>query len=191
MRDSLPTGQPDAKSSVTSPGITADRGKNSYTATITPRTLASDSLRQSAPGTTGEEKPKTSPARRHIPLRKKIEYAAGGCVALAILFLLLPAKWVNRAEPPAAIETDPDPETQPEDPEPAPDPAVLRAKTAAEWVEASVITGVRPTRIMINGKVCKLDEPIPPFQLRWIGATPGGLTFRGPDEAEYRRDLAK
>ena len=124
-----------------------------------------------------------TPFERRKRNRRVLTVLAYCVVAAALGFLFLPSGWVNPAPPAAppaediaAVESAREQQAKPQ------------ARTAAEWVGLATIGGVRPNRIVLNGKAYAPDTPIPPFNVRWMAREEGRLIFKGPDGAEYYRN---
>jgi hypothetical protein len=193
MRDT-PSTLPEPKAAPDSADKNGGRGKTSYIATITPRALASDTLApfpiaKPAPepepvSITKEQAPSGHGRRRLI----RIEFVIGVIAVLGVGFLLVPKKVVKHIVPTTTSgATDLDDEDFGPGAVGENSPTAPLARTAEEWVKTASITGVRKTRILINGKVHKLNEPIPPFRVVWTGSEAGTLTFRSVGGSEYFR----
>jgi hypothetical protein len=138
----------------------------------------------------------TPPARPRLGLL----LGAGTLALLAIGFLMLPKSWVSDDErrPPLAApaqnvtidETGAGvPETSPALSNPV---QVMRFKAANAdaWVSGVPIGAVRAKLILIDGRIHKLGEPIPPFNLRWQGRdAQDRIVFEGPDGVVRTRVL--
>lgn len=80
---------------------------------------------------------------------------------------------------------------EPAEPVAPPAPPVAPPQNAEEWVARVRISGVRATRLIADGNIYQLDQPIPPFQVRWKGKTPTELIFADANGVEIRRPYAR
>lgn len=64
----------------------------------------------------------------------------------------------------------------------------IRANTAEEWVATSRISAVVGSSLMVNGIAYRINQPIPPFDLVYVGKRDGALVFRDNQGREYLRN---